>query len=240
MGQVAKMLERKDISLKRRLVRMLLELDKIVECVESARDFPFFNASVSPSDVRLKNIEIAVLSLEDRYFFCHSGVELRAIPRLFKRYLRTRSLGGISTIEQQLVRLATGRYEKTVRRKVRELILAYLLQYHCSKKHLLYCYLSNSYFGETLSGVEAPSHLIFDKESTDLDWKESCFIAALLPNPLPQFAIKEFSRAKISFSTPDDIISYPPFQESRWMFRVRQRYLYALDRGIIPSNLFKI
>lgn len=234
-----KMLERKDISVKRKLVRILMELEEIVEYVEKAKDYPFFNATISPNDVRLTNIEIAILSLEDRYFFSHSGLELKAIPRLFKRYFRTRSLGGISTIEQQLVRLATGRYERTFQRKSRELILAYLLQYHCSKKHLLYCYLSNSYFGETLNGVDAPSRLIFGKESKDLTWEESCLIASFLPYPLPRFAIREFFEINNVFSSPNDIFSYPPFQKSHWILRVKQRYLYALDRGIIPSNRFK-
>lgn len=231
------MMERRDISLKRNLVKLLLELESVVGVVENARDYPFFNASISPSTSELENIEVAILALEDRYYFHHSGAELRAIPRLIKRYIRTRSIGGISTIEQQLVRTVTGRYERNARRKIREILLAYLLQYHCCKKHILYGYLSKAYFGENILGIEAPSMLIFGIESRELNWDQACFVASLLPNPLPRFAINEFSNRKSEFNHPTSIFSHEPFLNTRWLLRVKRRYNYVIDRGTIPKSL---
>jgi membrane carboxypeptidase/penicillin-binding protein len=156
-----KRLQKRDLSLKRNLISLVETLDEIVGQIEYERDMPFYSSSLDPNNPSLSNAELATLLLEDRRFFVHQGFEFRAVPRLIRRFIRTGALGGISTIEQQVVRLATGRYERTFSRKMKEIILAHLLQYHCNKKHVLFFYMGRSYFGQ---GDLPPSFRTIQKE----------------------------------------------------------------------------
>ncbi len=91
---------------------------------------------------------------EDHRNALHFGVDPIAIIRTIKVRLLQRKRQGASTIEQQLVRTITARYEKTPRRKVREQVLAVMLNSEFDKHELASCYLKVAYYGVSLSGYK--------------------------------------------------------------------------------------
>lgn len=89
---------------------------------------------------------------EDHRNALHFGVDPVAIIRALKVRLTSGARQGASTVEQQLVRTLTQRYEKTPRRKIREQILAVMLSKHFSKDDLCSAYLSVAFYGSSLVG----------------------------------------------------------------------------------------
>lgn len=108
------------------------------------------------SDALIKTLVVA----EDHRNALHYGVDPFAILRAFKVRLFEGRRQGASTIEQQLVRTLTGRYEKTPRRKIREQILAVMVASYFTKKQLSRCYLLVAYYGVGLVGVVGLKKLV--------------------------------------------------------------------------------
>lgn len=96
---------------------------------------------------------------EDHRNELHFGVDPIAILRSVKVRLLQGERQGASTIEQQLVRTITGRYEKTPRRKIREQVLAVMLNSRFSKSDMAGCYLKVAYYGVSLSGAKGVKSL---------------------------------------------------------------------------------
>jgi membrane peptidoglycan carboxypeptidase len=93
------------------------------------------------------------MAAEDRRFLKHGGVDLRAICRALVDFLRTGVLTGASTIEQQLVRTITGRKERTLSRKLEEIVFATLVNHYVPKADIPGLYLSLAYFGSHMNGL---------------------------------------------------------------------------------------
>lgn len=222
---------RQDFSLKRHLVSLNRDLEKVIFAIddkESSRYY--FNHSHSIAINSLTEVQKAVLMLEDRGFFAHRGFEFRAPLRLLKRLVLKKRLGAISTIDQQLVRIVTGRYERTTRRKIREAIIAFLLNAHRSKAEIFYAYLHDSYFGYRLEGCELASQFLFSKTATSLTKSEACFVASLLARPLPKTVFDEIQNEKLVRTiTPEIILKIGELQGLHWASAIRARHQYALE-----------
>ena len=125
----------------------------------------------------------AVVAIEDRRFWDHDGFDL---IRIFGSALAVARAGeavqGGSTITQQLARQSVGR-EKTLRRKVKELLFAAQLEHHFSKEEILELYLNKVYFGDGLYGVEAAARGYFGKKASELNLGEAALLAGLLKAP---------------------------------------------------------
>lgn len=95
----------------------------------------------------------ALVQAEDHRFGTHPGIDLIGVGRaLFMTVCRRQRQGG-STIQQQLVRSTTGRYEATLRRKIREMVFAAALAQYFSDDQVLVLYLMNGYFGYGMVGL---------------------------------------------------------------------------------------
>jgi penicillin-binding protein 1A len=126
----------------------------------------------------------AIVAIEDQRFFEHHGFDLTRIAGAVVANLRhKRAAQGGSTITQQLARQSFLTPDKTIRRKVAELLLAARLERMFSKKQILEMYLNRIYFGGGLYGVEAASLGYFGKHASDLDVAESALIAGLVKSP---------------------------------------------------------
>lgn len=137
------------------------------------------------SDGTLNAVEQMVVLLEDRRYLSHPGVDLRSIARVLILQVAGRRRGGASTIEMQFVRTVTGRYERTLARKIREALLGWILSFHMGKPELLRSYLNVAYFGRHTTGVDSASQRIFQKWARDLTLEEAAVIASLLVYPAP-------------------------------------------------------
>jgi len=134
----------------------------------------------------LSDLEVLILLLEDRRFFRHSGIDFWAIARELFKMSTAQRYGGASTIDMQFVRTRTGFKDRTIRRKVYEMILAYYLQGRMEKWEILRAYLREMYLGVHLRGVERASNELFCKCTELLSRSEAAFLAAMMVYPLPE------------------------------------------------------
>jgi membrane peptidoglycan carboxypeptidase len=145
----------------------------------------------------LTDFEILVLILEDRRFFKHHGIDVRSIEREIFRALTLRRFGGASTIDMQLVRTATGYRQRTLGRKLYEMLLACIIQYRYNKFEILRSYLACAFYGSHLIGSETAAVKVFGVDSlSDLSFDQSAELAAMLVYPQPLRPTEEW-RAKI-------------------------------------------
>ncbi len=136
----------------------------------------------------------ATLATEDRNFYQHPGVDFVGVLRAMWINLRGGEvLAGGSTITQQIARTllldTEERFQNTLRRKLRESILAWQLTRRFSKNEILALYLNQTYYGGFSYGVEAAAQTYFGKPAAELDLAESALLAGLpqapsLYNPL--------------------------------------------------------
>ena len=126
----------------------------------------------------------AIIAIEDQRFFEHHGFDLTRIAGAVVANLRhRRAAQGASTITQQLARQSFLTPDKTLRRKVAELLLALRLERMFTKQQILEMYLNRAYFGDGLYGVEAASLGYFGKHACDLDVAEAALLAGLVRSP---------------------------------------------------------
>jgi membrane carboxypeptidase/penicillin-binding protein len=131
------------------------------------------------------NLVSTLIVAEDHRFFRHRGVDLIAVLRAIRRNIISRKHEGASTIEQQLVRTITCRYERTFRRKITEIFLASLIETVIPKKDIPGIYLSLAYFGWKMNGVKQAC-LRLDFALTNLSLFQSSLIIARLKYPEPK------------------------------------------------------
>ena len=126
----------------------------------------------------------ALLTREDQSFYQHHGFTLKAIGRAFVGKLTGRSLGGGSTITQQLAgTLFLDRSEMSMTRKFKELWWALQLERRYTKREILELYLNKMYFGGGTYGVNAASKFYFGHTATEITPAESAILVIQLSNP---------------------------------------------------------
>ena len=130
------------------------------------------------------NTQRAVLAAEDKSFYSNSGFSIQGIARAIWDNLRSGfSSGGGSTITQQYVKNAYLSQERSIKRKIKELVLAVKLTNATNKDQILADYLNSSYLGRGAYGVQAAARLYFAKDVSQLSVSESAVIAALFNAP---------------------------------------------------------
>ena len=126
----------------------------------------------------------AFVAAEDANFFQHRGVDYTAIARAAVKDILGGSFAqGGSTITQQTVKNLFLNREKSIRRKLKELILAYRMERRLGKEEILYLYLNQIYLGEGAYGVEAASRTYFGKGVDALSLAEGALLAGLPKAP---------------------------------------------------------
>ncbi|WP_162301401.1 transglycosylase domain-containing protein [Cognatilysobacter segetis] len=126
----------------------------------------------------------AVVAIEDRRFYHHLGIDPRGVARAMARNWRA---GGVkqggSTITQQLAKTAFLEPDRTIRRKIREALIAVYLEARLSKDEILSRYLSSIYFGDGVYGLRGAAHHYFGKEPEKLSIGESAMLAGMIKAP---------------------------------------------------------
>ena len=126
----------------------------------------------------------AIVSVEDRRFYEHNGIDTRGIARALWQDIRSQGVvEGGSTITQQFVKNAYVRNERTIARKVREAALAWQLEQQWSKDRILLAYLNTIYFGNGAYGIQQAARTYFDKGARHLSLAESALLAGLPADP---------------------------------------------------------
>jgi penicillin-binding protein 1A len=131
-----------------------------------------------------RNLINAVLATEDRRFFEHIGVDFRGILRAVYVNLTSSKLSqGGSSITQQLAKNVFLSSERTLDRKMRELVMAFWLERKFDKKQILAIYLNRVYLGAGNYGIDSAARYYFNKSVADLSLAESAMLAGLLKAP---------------------------------------------------------
>lgn len=140
--------------------------------------------SVVPLKAVPRVLVLSVLAAEDADFYRHAGLDYLGIVRALVRDVLTgKAAQGASTITQQLVKNMLLTPERSVERKIKELILARRLETALSKDQILYLYLNHIYFGHGRYGVQEASRFYFGKDVSRLTLGEASLIAGLPQAP---------------------------------------------------------
>jgi penicillin-binding protein 1A len=137
-----------------------------------------------PIDAIPQDLIAALLATEDRKFYRHSGMDLKAILRaVVKDIWAGEFVEGASTITQQLAKTLFLTPRKTLLRKMKEALLAFQLERRYTKEEILTLYLNQIYLGSGAYGVQSAARIYFDKNVEDLSLSESALIAGLPKSP---------------------------------------------------------
>jgi penicillin-binding protein 1B len=188
------------------MVRIVLDVQGRIDRMLDARGFELQTVQIEPEliseihgpsrqDRRLVRLDQtpphlveAVLAIEDQRFYEHRGIDPRRIAGAFLANLRAgRVVQGGSTLTQQLVKNFYLTRERSVARKLREALMALLLERNHEKPELLEAYLNEVYMGQrgsvAIHGMGEAASYYFAKEVEDLDLHESALLAAMIKGP---------------------------------------------------------
>ncbi len=153
-----------------------------------ARGRPWFHLDEHRHDVKLAEISPylrqAVIAVEDHRFYGHPGIDPIALGRAAAANLRAgRLVQGGSTISQQLARTLFLSNRRTFARKLKESVLALMLEWQLTKDQILEFYLNRVYLSGGAYGVESMSRKLFGKRARDVTLAEAAWIAGLIRAP---------------------------------------------------------
>ena len=130
-----------------------------------------------------KKVIYSFLSAEDKNFFSHPGVDAKSITRAviknIKNIFSNKRLEGASTITQQVAKNFLLTNEVSIKRKIKEAILAFRIERAYSKERIMELYLNQIYLGQGTYGIAAASLEYFDKAVSELNYEETALLAAL-------------------------------------------------------------
>lgn len=184
------------------------------------------NPNYTPLDQIAPYLKDCVLTTEDPSFFSHRGFINEAFKQSIAKNIRTKKFSrGASTISMQLVKNVFLTREKTLSRKLEEILLVYLLENNriASKERMLEVYFNIIEWGPDVYGIGEASQFYFQKTPAELNFNECLFLARIIPSPkkfMYQFndegKLKDFAVKQESFLTnimlrrgllsPDDTI----------------------------------
>jgi penicillin-binding protein 1A len=131
-----------------------------------------------------KHVPQAFIAIEDRRFYSHWGVDPIGVSRALYTNLMHRGVAqGGSTITQQLAKNLFLTQERTLKRKMQELALAFWLEGKFSKTEIIELYLNRVYFGAGAYGIEAAAQRYFGKGAQKLSVAEAAMLAGLVRSP---------------------------------------------------------
>ena len=140
-----------------------------------------------PYDSIPKIVVNSFLSAEDKNFFTHPGIDakgiLRAIIKNLRNISQNKRLEGASTITQQVAKNFLLTNEVSLKRKIKEAILAFRIERAYSKERILELYLNQIYLGQGTYGIAAASLEYFDKSIKELTYPDAALLAALPKAP---------------------------------------------------------
>jgi len=157
---------------------------------------------VKLSDIPLF-LQQATISTEDKDFYKNQGFSISGYARAIRNMVLYRRLTGGSTITQQLVKNVLLTSERSLARKIKELILSVQVDKRYSKDQILEMYLNDVSYGGANIGVEAASQSYFGKKVKDLDLAESAFLAGLPQSPS---VYSPYSGRKLYIGRTNDVL----------------------------------
>lgn len=141
------------------------------------------NQTFVPLEKIPKHIQQATIAIEDKDFYRHGAVDFRGIARALYANMFHQQFQGGSTLTQQLVKNSLLTPERTIQRKIKEIVLAFAVELLYTKDEILEMYLNQVPYGGTAYGVEAASRTYFGKSVDKLTLAEQAYLAGLPEAP---------------------------------------------------------
>ena len=194
----------------------------------------------------------AILAAEDADFYEHQGLDYRGILRaIYNSFRAGRLRGSGSTITQQTVKNLLLSQEKSLRRKIREIILTRRIESHLDKQEILTLYLNTIYLGHGRYGVREAARFYFGREAHELSLVQAATLAGLIQSPerhsprkhpdsalrRRRYVLREMwenrfideARYRAALDAPLELASPPPLPESpRWFLSAIREKLIEL------------
>ncbi|MDZ4228485.1 MAG: PBP1A family penicillin-binding protein [Candidatus Levybacteria bacterium] len=139
-----------------------------------------------------KHLQEATIAIEDKNFYRNSGIDFTAIIRAAIADISGKPLQGGSTITQQLIKSTLLTPEISIKRKIKEIILAFWADRIYTKDQILEMYFNQIPYGGTAWGIEAASEVYFNSQAKDLDLAQSAFLAGITRAPTSYSPFGEF------------------------------------------------
>lgn len=151
----------------------------VISTLKGSKDVYYLERKDIPADA-----VAAIISIEDKKFYRHNGIDYKAILRALKAVVQSGSASqGGSTITMQLARNIYLTQEKTWQRKAEEMFIARGLEEKYTKDQIMEFYLNNIYFGNGYYGIQSASRGYFDRDVQELSLSEIAFLCAIPNNP---------------------------------------------------------
>ena len=174
-----------------------------------------------------KHIWEASIAIEDKDFFRHNGVSfVGGMARAARETFFTKKLQGGSTITQQLVKSALLSPERTIERKIKEIILALWAERLYSKERILEMYLNQVPYGGSAYGIEEASKAYFNKSARDLTISEAALLAGL---PQAPSIYSPFVNPDLAKERRDDVLQH--MLDQRYI--TKDEYSEAKDSPVV-------
>ncbi len=187
----------------------------------------------------------AVVASEDERFYKHIGVDMKAVLRAIASNIISRDYAeGGSTITQQLARNVFLSKEKTITRKVREIIMSLRIEQRFTKTEILELYLNQAYFGEGCYGVETAARKYFGKHAKELNLEEASLLISILPAPSalslfsPSQQIKDFQKNVLNKMVDNHYITQDQADKAYLMeVKISNQKAFSDNETILPDGL---
>jgi penicillin-binding protein 1A len=167
-------------------------------------------------------IKQAFIAIEDRRFYSHHGVDFFGILRAIYKDIRAQGMvEGGSTITQQLAKMVFLKPEKSIKRKIKEAVIAAKLEKRYTKEEILGMYLNQIYFGTRAYGIDAAARTYFGKAPDQLTIGETALMAGLqkAPSKYSPFRRPEKARQRrdlvLKRMLEEDFITRDEFDKAR-------------------------
>ena len=150
----------------------------------NGEEIPYFSKNKMDADEIPSYLYSAFVAIEDKRFFEHNGIDYKRIAGAMLSNVKAGSnVEGASTITQQLVKNTHLTQEKSLNRKLKEMVIAKQLEKEYSKDEIMAMYLSVIYFGKGAYGVKEAANLYFSKSIDQLTLSECAALAGTVKNP---------------------------------------------------------
>jgi membrane peptidoglycan carboxypeptidase len=160
-------------------------------------NFAIQNRTPLAFDKMPEAVKQAAVAAENRTFWTDKGISIRGMIRAAWKIARGQDVQGGSTITQQYIKILYLNSDRTMKRKFRELFLAYKINKEMTKEAILAGYLNTIYYGHGAYGVQAASKEYFDKDARKLTVPQAAFLATVVNNPSLYDPSEKENRARI-------------------------------------------
>lgn len=187
----------------------------------------YISSEVVSDDQIPDDLKHAIVAMEDRRFYKHGGVDIKALVRSVLNNLVTSSTQGGSTIDMQVSKNLLTSEDKTYKRKVLDMYNAIQMNKIMTKDEILCTYLNNIYLGKSAYGVAKGAKVYFNKDVSELNLAQCAMLAGITNNP---YRFREHDQAKArQILVLDDMLEEGYITEDEYQEAVDDPTLFASE-----------